>query len=93
MIFINDVFLVAKAMAHGLHASTPYWVCHAAVALSIALVLWPVLGLTAGLTAGATFYAGREYTQWESGLPFDWKGLAAPLVVCSIVYCLSLFWK
>lgn len=58
-----------------------YYVCHAVIALIIAVVLWPVFGLVAGLTAGAAFYVGREYTQWESGLQFDWKGLLAPVLV------------
>jgi len=60
----------------------PYYLCHVAIALLIAAALWPVLGLKAGLAAGAGFYAGREFTQWQSGLPFDWKGLAAPLLIC-----------
>lgn len=62
-----------------------YYLCHAVVALLIAVALWPVLGLVAGLAAGTAFYAGREYTQWESGLPFDWKGLVAPFIACLIV--------
>ena len=62
----------------------PYYTCHAAVALIIAVAVWPFLGLIAGLAAGAAFYAGREYTQWESGLPFDWKGLLAPLAACFV---------
>lgn len=62
-----------------------YWMCHAVIALLIAAAIWPVLGLVAGLAAGTAFYAGREYTQWEAGLPFDWKGIAAPLMVCLIV--------
>lgn len=61
-----------------------YYFCHIVVALLIALVVWPVLGYNAGFAAGAAFYIGREYTQWESGLPFDWKGLLAPVVVCAI---------
>jgi len=60
----------------------PYYLCHAAIALGIAAVLWPILGLKAGLVAGVAFYVGREFTQWEAGLPFDWKGLAAPFIVC-----------
>lgn len=71
-----------------------YWMCHAAIALLIAVTLWPFFGLVAGLTAGVAFYAGREYTQWEQGdgpgLPFDWKGILAPTLVCSIVYVLTL---
>jgi len=66
-----------------------YYICHAVIALIIAVALWPFLGLTAGLAAGASFYVGREYTQWESGLPFDWKGLLAPLVVCLAVLMVS----
>lgn len=62
-----------------------YWMCHIAIALLIALAVWPVLGVNAGLTAGATFYIGRELTQWESGLPFDWKGLLAPVLACLAV--------
>lgn len=62
-----------------------YFLCHAVIALLIAAAIWPVLGLVAGLAAGSAFYAGREYTQWEAGLPFDWKGIAAPLMVCLIV--------
>lgn len=62
-----------------------YYLCHAAVALLIAAALWPLLGLVAGLAAGTAFYAGREFTQWESGLSFDWKGLVAPLVACLAV--------
>ena len=61
-----------------------YWMCHALVSLIIAAVLWWPFGLNAGLAAGVAFYAGREFTQWESGLPFDWKGLLAPVVVCAI---------
>jgi hypothetical protein len=71
-----------------------YFHCHAAVALIIAAVLWPVLGLPAGLAAGAAFYVGREFTQWEqgggSGLPFDWPGLVAPLLACLAV--LAVYW-
>lgn len=62
-----------------------YYLCHAIVALLIAVAIWPVLGLVAGLAAGTAFYAGREYTQWESGLPFDWKGIVAPFIACLIV--------
>lgn len=68
-----------------------YFACHAVIALIIAAVLWWPLGLTAGLSAGVAFYAGREYTQWESGIPFDWKGIAAPALICSAVYLVSLF--
>lgn len=72
-----------------------YWMCHAAVALLIAVVLWPFLGLQAGLAAGAAFYAGREFTQWQQGdgpgLPFDWKGLAAPMVACLIVLAVKVY--
>lgn len=63
-----------------------YYLCHAVIALLIAVACWPVLGLVAGLAAGTAFYAGREYTQWESGLPLDWKGLAAPALLCAIVF-------
>lgn len=62
-----------------------YYFCHAVIALLIASALWPVLGLDAGLAAGAAFYCGREYTQWESGLSFDWKGLLIPLLSCVAV--------
>ena len=68
-----------------------YYLCHALVALTICVVLWPFLGLVAGLAAGAAFYAGREFTQWESGLPFDWKGIAVPTITCTAVYVVSLF--
>ena len=68
----------------------PYYFCHAVIALGIAAVLWPVLGLKAGLAAGAAFYAGREFTQWEGGSPFDWKGLAAPLAACLIILIVAL---
>lgn len=68
-----------------------YYFCHALIALTIAAVLWWPLGLTAGLAAGIAFYAGREFTQWESGLPFDWKGIAAPTITCTAVYVVSLF--
>lgn len=66
-----------------------YYLCHVGVALAIAAALWPLVGLVAGLCAGAAFYAGREYTQWESGLPFDWKGIAAPFIACLIVLIAS----
>jgi hypothetical protein len=69
--------------------------CHAVVALTIAVVLWPFFGLQAGLVAGVAFYAGREFTQWEQGggpgLPFDWKGIAAPLAACLSVFAISHF--
>lgn len=66
-----------------------YFMCHAVISLVIAAVICPVLGLDAGLAAGTAFYAGREYTQWESGLPFDWKGIAAPFAVCVAVLWVS----
>lgn len=62
-----------------------YYLCHSVIALIIAVAIWPFLGLVAGLAAGVAFYAGREYTQWESGLPFDWKGVFAPFVSSLIV--------
>ena len=68
-----------------------YYLCHAVIALLIAAALWWPLGLTAGLAAGVAFYAGREFTQWESGLPFDWKGIAAPAFICTAVLLVSLF--
>lgn len=68
-----------------------YYLCHAVISLIIAAVLWWPLGLNAGLSAGVAFYAGREFTQWESGLPFDWKGIAAPALICTAVYLVSLF--
>jgi hypothetical protein len=66
-----------------------YYLCHAVIALLIAACLWPLLGLNAGLAAGVSFYAGREFTQWEGGLPFDWPGLLAPFatgIACLIIY-------
>ena len=63
-----------------------YYLCHAMIALIIAAVLWWPFGLTAGLCAGVAFYTGREFTQWEGGLPFDWPGILAPLAVCLAVY-------
>ena len=66
-----------------------YYFCHAAVSLLIALFLWPMVSLEAGLAAGTAFYVGREYTQWESGLPFDWKGLLAPFIACLTVLLIS----
>jgi hypothetical protein len=68
----------------------PYYICHAVIALAFAAVLGPFLGLPAGLAAGVAFYAGREFTQWETGLPFDWPGLASPLLVC--LFVLWLYW-
>jgi len=69
-----------------------YYLCHVVVALAIAAVLWPVLGLAAGLSAGAFFYVGREFTQWEqgggAGLPFDWPGLLAPAAACLFILVL-----
>lgn len=61
-----------------------YYFCHAVISLIIAAALAPFVGVPAGLTAGASFYAGREFTQWESGRAFDWPGLLAPLVVCGV---------
>jgi hypothetical protein len=66
-----------------------YYLCHAIVSLAIAAVLWFPLGLAAGLAAGVGFYAGREFTQWEGGLPFDWKGIAVPFVACLVVLLFS----
>ena len=75
-----------------MHCPLPrYYLCHAMVSLIIAAVLWWPLGLNAGLSAGVAFYAGREFTQWENGLPFDWKGIAAPALICTAVYLVSLF--
>lgn len=69
----------------------PYYVGHIIFALLIAAIIWPVLGIQAGLVAGAFFYIGREFTQWEEGLSFDWKGLIAPVAVCTaLIIYLSL---
>ena len=68
-----------------------YYLCHAVIALIIAAVLWWPLGLNAGPAAGVAFYAGREFTQWESGLPFDWKGIAAPFATCLVVFGIYLY--
>lgn len=68
-----------------------YYLCHAVIALLIAACLWPVLGLNAGLAAGVAFYAGREFTQWESGITFDWKGIAAPLLGCLVALIIHGF--
>lgn len=65
-----------------------YWMCHIVIALLIAAAVWPFLGLKAGLAAGASFYIGREFTQWEAGLALDWKGLVAPVAACVIVLAL-----
>lgn len=65
-----------------------YFMCHAVIALLIAAAVWPIVSLEAGLAAGTAFYAGREYTQWESGLPFDWKGLLAPFAACLFILVL-----
>ena len=74
-----------------------YYMCHAVVALLItgfiALACWPFLGwrigVIVGLPAGVAFYIGREFTQWEQGggpgLPFDWRGIAAPFAACVTV--------
>lgn len=63
-----------------------YWMCHAIVAVLIALALWPMFGLKFGLGIGAGVYIGREFTQWEqgggAGLPFDWRGAVWPVAVC-----------
>lgn len=66
-----------------------YYLCHAVISLIIAAVLAVFIGLPAGLAAGTAFYAGREYTQWEGGLPFDWKGLLAPFAACLTVLLIS----
>lgn len=66
-----------------------YWMCHIAVALLIAVTLWPIVGLRGGLTTGVAFYAGREIVQWQMGLPFDWKGIAAPAIACLIIGALT----
>jgi len=63
-----------------------YYFCHAAVSLIIAIAIAPVLGISAGCAAGIAFYAGREFTQWESGLTFDWKGILAPVIACSLAW-------
>lgn len=72
-----------------------YWQCHALVALLIAVAVWPFLGLQSGLAGGACFYIGREYTQWEQGdgpgLPFDWKGVAAPVAACLTVLAIKVY--
>lgn len=71
-----------------------YYICHAIVALIIAVVIWPIFGLNAGLAAGGAFYVGREFTQWEGGLPFDWKGILAPLLAVAAVkaiWCVCVY--
>lgn len=67
-----------------------YYLCHAVIALLIAVACWPMMGIVAGLAAGVAFYAGREFTQWEQGggpgLQFDWPGAMAPIVACAAAY-------
>lgn len=67
-----------------------YWICHALIALAVAVVVWPFLGLTFGLLIGAGFYAIREIIQWRNGKPFDWPGLLAPVLACAVVLAISL---
>ena len=68
-----------------------YYFCHAVISLVIAFAVAPLLGLKAGFAAGAMFYAGREYTQWEAGAPFDWRGLVAPVLTCFLGLALAGF--
>ena len=63
-----------------------YYFCHAVITLIIAAALWPVIGIIGGLATGVAFYAGREIAQWQDGRPFDWKGIAAPVVVALVAY-------
>lgn len=67
-----------------------YYLCHVCIALAIAAAVWPVLGLYAGLSAGVAFYAGREITQWQGGLPFDWRGFLAPTLACAVVLAVAV---
>lgn len=73
-----------------------YWMCHIVIALLIAVTLWPVLGIAAGLTGGAMFYVGREFTQWQQGggkgLPLDWPGFLAPMIVCVALIVVYFVW-
>lgn len=66
-----------------------YWMCHILVALLIALVVWPFLGLTAGLASGASFYIGREIRDYEKLGEWDWPGLIAPVSACLLIYMIS----
>lgn len=66
-----------------------YWICHICVALLIAAVFWPILGLDAGLVIGVSFYAGREVAQYQSTKVFDWWGIGAPAVACFAVLILG----
>lgn len=66
-----------------------YYFCHVAIALLIAVALWPFVGLPGGLAAGAAVYVSREVTQWQMGLPFDWKGLLYPVVTCGLLIVLT----
>ena len=56
----------------------PYWVRHAAIAVTIMLICWP--GVGALIAAG--FYLGHElddlFRLHKNGNRFDWPGLLAP---------------
>lgn len=80
-----DFFNKIRNKINSMECPTEYYICHALFALVIAAAVSPILGVNAGLVAGATFYIGREYTQWESGLEFDWKGLLSPLITCLVL--------
>ena len=71
---------------------TPYYVGHAALALTISLFTYLVLERSPiALHAGTVFYIGREVRDWEKlhGWEineFDYPGLIAPIIACSILY-------
>jgi hypothetical protein len=63
-----------------------YFACHAVITLIIAVLLWPFIGIIGALATGVAFYAGREIAQWQSGLPFDWKGILASVGAALAAY-------
>jgi hypothetical protein len=67
----------------------PYYIDHAFVAIIIQLTIFLMSGNSfAGTASGIAFYAGREVRDREKLGSWDYAGLIAPVLGCSVVHAL-----
>ena len=73
------------------HKYSKYWMAHIIIALAASgVMLWigSKNGMYSPLLAffGCLIYLGRETVQVQYEPKFDWKGLLAPVIACTLLF-------